>query len=132
MKRRTISYAGDQVRFAHAIAVLVIPTRFCQERLPCEWRHDCAIVVDSDEAFARAPARPVAFAAPEGAGYDPGRLFTGLAVAAAFLGFALWLLFFTDWSAIGEAAAPEIDDAEFADLDEIIAALGPAEDRESV
>ena len=33
-----------------------------------------------------------------------------------------------DWSAVGEAAAPEIDDAEYADLDAIIAALPPEED----
>ncbi len=33
----------------------------------------------------------------------------------------------TDWSAIGEAAAPEIDNAEYADLDAIVAALPPEE-----
>jgi len=35
-------------------------------------------------------------------------------------------------AAVGEAAAPEIDDAEYADLDAIIAALPPEEDDELV
>jgi hypothetical protein len=40
---------------------------------------------------------------------------------------AAWLLVRTDWAAVGEAAAPEIDGAEYADLDAIIAALPPEE-----
>ena len=43
-----------------------------------------------------------------------------------------WLILRTDWSAVGEAAAPEIDDAEYADLDAIIAALPPEEEDELV
>ena len=43
-------------------------------------------------------------------------------------GSRCWLIFCTDWSAVGEAAAPEIDDAEYADLDAIIAALPPEEE----
>ncbi len=41
---------------------------------------------------------------------------------------AIWLVRRTDWRPVGEAAAPEIDDAEYADLDSIIAALPPEED----
>ena len=88
--------------------------------------------MDSDEAFTRTPARPVTFAAPPGAGYDPGRLVLGLVIAGALLAAVLWLAFFTDWSPIGEAAAPEIDEADYADLDAIIDALDRLEQRESV
>ena len=33
----------------------------------------------------------------------------------------------TDWAPVGEVAAPEIDEAAYADLDAIIAALPPEE-----
>jgi hypothetical protein len=113
-------------------SVVVTPGPVGSERAPCDWRHRCAIVVDSAEAFTRAPARPVTFAAPAGAGYDPGRLVVGLLVVAALLVVALWLALFTDWSPIGEEAAPEIDEADYADLDAIVAALDRLEARESV
>jgi hypothetical protein len=113
-------------------SVLVTPGSVGSQRMPCDWRHRCAIVVDSDEAFTRAPPRPVGFAAPPGAGYDPGRLVIGLLVAGALVLVALWLAFFTDWAPIGEAAAPEIDEAEYADLDAIIDAMDRLEERESV
>lgn len=57
--------------------------------------------------------------------YAPMRLALGLAIAGALLGLAAVLWRRTDWSALGEEAAPEIDDAEYADLDAIVAALGP-------
>lgn len=113
-------------------SVVVTPGPVGSERAPCDWRHRCAIVVGSDEAFTRAPAQPIAFAAPAGAGYEPGRLVMGLVIAAALLVIALWLALFTDWSPIGEAAAPEIDEADYADLDAIIAGVDLVEERESV
>jgi hypothetical protein len=115
-----------------SVSVVVAPGSVGSQRHPCDWRHRCAIVVDSDEAFTRAPARPVAFASPPGAGYDPGRLVIGVFIAGMFLAVVLWLAFFTDWSPIGEAAAPEIDEADYADLDAIIDALDRLEERESV
>jgi hypothetical protein len=78
--------------------------------------------------FARAPVVPITFAAPPGAAYDPTRLALGLALASILVAIAAWLILRSDWSAVGEAAAPEIDDAEYADLDAIIAALPPEED----
>jgi len=117
---------------AGALAVTVTPGSVGTERLPCEWRHDCAISVESDEAFARAPARLVTFSAPTGAGYNATRLLIGLAIAALLLGVALWLIFFTDWSPVGEEVAPEIDEADYADLDEIIASLEPVEEHDLV
>ena len=66
----------------------------------------------------RSPLRPAR-------AYDATRLGVGLGVAFLLLLLASVLLRRTDWSAVGEAAAPEIDDADYADLDAIIAALPP-------
>jgi hypothetical protein len=96
--------------------------------LRCGDEHTCAIVVMSDSVVVRAPAVPITFALPPGAAYDPARLAVGLTLAAALLAVAVVLLRHTDWSAVGEAAAPEIDEAEYADLDAIIAALPPEPD----
>lgn len=54
-------------------------------------------------------------------------LVPSVALLALALGLVSWLVRRTDWSPAGEAAAPEIDEAEYADLDAIVAAL-PAED----
>ena len=79
-----------------------------------------------------APVVPVTFAAPPGAAYDPTRLAIGLGLAVLLAAIAAGLLLRTDWAAVGEAAAPEIDDAEYADLDAMIAALPPEEDELSL
>lgn len=63
--------------------------------------------------------------------YDPARLTAGIGAAAVLLATAGWLVRATDWSTVGEAAAPEIDGATYADLDAIIAGLedpGPSAD----
>ena len=106
----------------------VEPARVGVEGVPCFRGDDCGISVVSDDVFARAPVVPISFAAPPGADYDPNRVRIGLVIAVLLLGAAVWLIFFTDWSAIGEEAAPEIDEAEYADLDAIIAALPPEEE----
>ena len=104
------------------------PGRVGTERAPCFRGDDCGISVASRDVFARAPVVPISFAAPPGADYDPTRLALGLGLAVLLLAIAAVLIRRTDWSAVGEAAAPEIDDAEYADLDAIIAALPPEED----
>ena len=95
---------------------------------PCFRGDDCGVSVVSETVFARAPVARISFAAPPGASYDTMRLLIGLGLALLLLVVAAVLLRRTDWSPIGEAAAPEIDDAEYADLDAIIAALPPIED----
>jgi hypothetical protein len=80
-----------------------------------------------DAVSARLPPGSDAVSAV-GAEYDPVRLTAGLGVAALLLATAALFVHATDWSAVGEAAAPEIDDVEYADLDAIVAAL---EDDES-
>ena len=111
--------------------LLIKPGLVGVDRVQCARGDDCGISVASTEVFARAPVVPFSFAAPPGAAYDRTRLAVGVAVAVLLIAIAFWLLFRTDWSAVGEAAAPEIDDAEYADLDAIIAAL-PPEDEELV
>jgi hypothetical protein len=96
----------------------------------CARGDDCGISVASEDVFARAPVVPIAFAPPPGAGYDPTRVVWGLAVAALLAGIATWLVRRSDWSPVGEAAAPEIDDVDYADLDAIIAALPPEDDED--
>jgi hypothetical protein len=108
--------------------LLVEPGRVGSQQAQCSRGDDCGISVASDDVFARAPVVPISFAAPPGAAYDPSRLALALGLAAVLIAVAAWLIVGTDWSAVGEAAAPEIDDAEYADLDAIIAALPPEED----
>jgi hypothetical protein len=84
--------------------------------------------VSGPEVYARAPIVPVDFAAPPGAAYERTRLLLGLAAAVILLAVAAAMLRRTDWSAVGEEAAPELDDAEYADLDAIVAALPPDDD----
>jgi hypothetical protein len=98
------------------------------ERVPCGPDRTCGVSVASQAVFARAPVVPIGFAAPPGAHYDPLRLGTGLWAAALLLGFTIWLVRRTDWSPIGEEAAPEIDNAHYADLDALVASLPPEDD----
>jgi hypothetical protein len=104
------------------------PGRVGTAGVDCARGDDCGISVASAEVFARAPVVPISFAAPPGAAYDGARLAWGLGAAGLLAGIAMWLVRRSDWSAIGEAAAPEIDDAEYADLDAIIAAMPPEDD----
>lgn len=99
-----------------------------RERAFCGRGEVCGVSVTSETVFARAPVVPITFAGPPGADYDPTRLGAGLGAAAFLLGLATWLVRRTDWSPIGEEAAPEIDDAEYADLDALVASLPPEDD----
>ncbi len=96
--------------------------------VPCGRGDGCSLTVISDEAFVRAEPVTLSFRAPPGASYDDRRLAAGLALAVALLLAGLFLLRGTDWSPLGEEAAPEIDEAEYADLDAIVAALPPEPD----
>ncbi len=109
-------------------ALAIEPGRVGADRASCFRGDDCGVSVASAAVFARAPVVPISFAAPPGAAYDSTRLLIGLGIALVLLAIAAALLRRTDWSPVGEAAAPEIDDAEYADLDAIIAALPPVED----
>lgn len=95
------------------------------ERLRCGGELTCAVVVISDSVAVRAPVVPITFSAPPGVDYEVARLAPALTLAAALLVGAVVLLRRTDWAPVGEAAAPEIDEAEYADLDAIVAALPP-------
>lgn len=88
----------------------------------------CGVAVLTDRG-AVGRVVPIGFAGPPGPDYHGGRLAGGLAAAAVLLGALAWIVRRTDWSPVGEAAAPEIDEAEHADLDAIVAAL-PAEEAE--
>jgi hypothetical protein len=94
----------------------------------CRREQVCGISVVAPRALVQAEVVRLGFAIPPGAAYDGGRLALGLGGAALLLLAAVWLVRRTDWAAIGEEAAPEIDDAEYADLDAIVAALPPEED----
>ncbi len=87
----------------------------------------CAVAVLVDNLAVAQPI-PITFAAIEGAEYQSARLAGGLLMALALVVLALVVWRRVDWSAVGEVAAPEIDDAVYADLDAIIAALPPEDD----
>lgn len=97
-------------------------------RVPCGRGSGCSLAVISDDAFVQAQPVRLGFRAPPGASYDGARLALGLALAALMLLAAVVLVRRTDWSPLGEEAAPEIDEAEYADLDAIVAALPPEPD----
>lgn len=99
-----------------------------RERAVCGRGAECGVSVTSESPLARAPVAPLRFARPPGADYDPARLAGGLATAGLLAGLAVWLVRRTDWSPVGEAAAPEIDNAEYADLDALVAAMPPEDD----
>jgi hypothetical protein len=96
--------------------------------IPCDRRSPCVVTARSTERLIRSRVTPLRFLDGPGVDHDPLRLGLGLGVAAALLAMCAWFLARTDWSAAGEAAAPEIDDADYADLDAIIAALPPEPD----
>jgi hypothetical protein len=108
----------------------IVPGAVGTRRVPCERGDDCGVSVVARGVASRSPVVPISFAAPPGAAYDPGRLVLGLAIAAILVAIAAGLILRSDWSPVGEAAAPEIDDADYADLDAIIAALPPEEEPE--
>lgn len=99
-----------------------------RDRVFCGHGAPCGVSVVSEALTRRPSVVPVRFATPPGAGVSPVRLVAGLGVAALLFGIAVWLIRRTDWSPIGEEAAPEIDNAEYADLDAIVAALPPEPD----
>jgi hypothetical protein len=99
------------------------------EGIPCRHDQPCGVSVASETVFARTAVVPISFT-PPGANYDPARTSAGLAVAAALLASVTWLVRRTDWTPIGEAHAPEIDDADYADLDALVAAQPPQEKTE--
>jgi len=96
--------------------------------IACDRSNRCGIAVASTAGFLRSNTVPLSFIKPPGAGYDTTRLAVGLSVALLLVLVVVWLIRTTDWSPVGEQAAPELDDAEYADLDAIIALLPPEEE----
>ncbi len=94
-----------------------------RERIACGRGSTCAIAVLSSNRDALAEVRTIEFAQSEGANLTGGRLTIGLGLAAALIAFAILGFRRVDWSVAGDAAAPEIDEAEYADLDAIVAEL---------
>lgn len=108
-----------------ATQLFIAPGTVGTEGARCFRSDQCGVSVFSDSVFTRAVVTPISFEGPSGARYSTGRLMLWLGVAALFIVIAAVVLRRTDWSAVGEAAAPEIDDAGYADLDAIIASLPP-------
>ncbi len=93
------------------------------ERIACGRGSNCAIAVLSMNRDALTDVRTIEFARREGANYVQDRLIVGLGLATALIVAAFAWNRRVDWSAVGDAAAPEIDEAEYADLDAIVAEL---------
>jgi len=95
------------------------------DRAPCGPQDPCAVSVVADGVAARISVARITFAPPAGAGYDSGRLAAGIGIAIGLLAVAVWLVAATDWSPPGEAATPDLDGAQYADLDAMVAATEP-------
>jgi hypothetical protein len=98
------------------------------KHLTCRRGRTCGISVVSDAQLVPALVLPITFGSIPGADYTLGRLLGGLAAAVLLLAIVGWLLRRTDWSPTGEEASPEIDEADYADLDAILATFSPDED----
>lgn len=96
-------------------------------RVTCGGELACGVAVIGPGTSTAARVVPVSFRSLVGPDYSAGRLVIGLVVAAGLLLAAVALVRGTDWSPVGEARAPEIDEAEYADLDAIVATLPRAE-----
>jgi hypothetical protein len=108
-----------------------LPATVGRDRVACE-ESTCTVGVRSSTAFVRADPVRLHLAPPRPVDYDRRRLLAGLVVAGALLAFAASFVRRTDWSPVGEEAAPEIDDAEYADLDALVAAMPPEEDVDQI
>lgn len=104
-----------------------LPARLGTVIRSCGRTTRCGISMVGASVDPGAAVVPVSFASPPGADYDARRLVGGLGIAFGFALVAVWLVRRTDWSPVGEIAAPEIDDAEYADLDALVAAQEAAE-----
>jgi hypothetical protein len=127
------SDVGDTVlgRTGGGTASVRVPATVGRDRVECV-STGCVLQVRSTSSFARAPASVLRYALPDPVDYDGRRLLAGVVVAALLLGLAAFFVLRTDWSPIGEAAAPEIDEAEYADLDALVEAMPPEDDDELV
>ncbi len=75
----------------------------------------------------RASAVPITFAGRAGPDYETGRLATGLGIALALVALATGIAVTGEWRPPQEASTPAMDDAEYADLDAMVAAQDAAE-----
>ncbi len=110
--------------------VVISASAVGSDRVRCGRRRTCGISVVAESTLVRAPVVPVGFAVQPGAGYDALRLGLGIGGSVMLATAAIWLIHRTDWSAIGEEAAPEIDNVQYADLDAIVESLPPEDDHE--
>jgi hypothetical protein len=102
-------------------ALVVSQGRVGTAELPCTRRTICGVALISDDVHVRAATVPISFAGRAGPEYDPTRLATGLGVAALLLVVALWLMVTGEWRPPQEADASALEDADYADLDAMVA-----------
>lgn len=88
----------------------------------CSRRTICGISLVSDDAYVRALTPPISFAGRAGPDYDNSQLVIGLGIAALLLALAAWWMVTGEWAPPQEAAATALDEAEYADLDAMVAA----------
>lgn len=89
--------------------------------LRCTRRTVCGVTLMSPDAYVRAVTVPITFAGRAGPEYDSTRLAVGIGAAAALLLLAGWWMVTGEWEPPQEAAATALDEAEYADLDAMVA-----------
>jgi hypothetical protein len=90
--------------------------------LTCTRRTTCSVTLLSPDTYVRAVPATISFRGRAGPEYDRSRLLSGLGVAVVLLALAGWLMVSGEWAPPQEAAASALEEAEFADLDAMVAA----------
>lgn len=92
------------------------------ESSKCTRRTTCGVTLVSDDMYVRAATPAVTFAGRAGPEYDRTRLASGLGIAVALVALAIWWMTTGEWDPPQEAAARDLEAAEYADLDALVAA----------
>jgi len=89
--------------------------------LSCTRRTTCGVTLQSPDTYVRAVPVSISFRGRAGPEYDRARLVLGLGTAIVLLSLAGWWMVSGEWAPPQEAAATALEEADYADLDAMVA-----------